>query len=572
MSVDRRQFLEACSGVGLSGLFPGVLYAQVSEEDDQTITTDHIAAAETIAGLSFTPEERKLLVENLNENLDQYEAMRKQDIPPNSRAPAVTFDPRRGGAEIPEVPPTEDGADVPLPPVDRPGSAEDLAFASIAELATLLRARTVTSVELTELYLERLRRYDDELHAVISYTDDRALEAARQADEELDAGTWRGPLHGVPYGAKDLLAVEGTKTTWGAEPYKNQQIDETATVIQKLDDAGAVLAAKLSLGALAWGDVWYDATTKNPWNLNQGSSGSSAGPAAAVAAGCVPFAIGSETLGSIVSPSTRCGVTGHRPTFGAVSRHGAMTLSWTLDKLGPIARSALDCALVYDAIRGADPNDPASVDAPFPFDPDSGRDASSLRVGYLKSAFSEDYDNKAADQKTLDILRGLGVDLTPVEWGTSLPVDALLNTLDVEAAAAFDELTRSGGVDEMVRQGKDTWPNVFRTARFVPAVEHVQMSRLRVDLMERAHAVMQDLDVLVSPSFGGNTLGITNLTGHPCVCLPNALRPVEEGPDVRRQPGSISFIAPLYQDDAALKLAHAYQQETDFHKRRPPIR
>jgi Asp-tRNA(Asn)/Glu-tRNA(Gln) amidotransferase A subunit family amidase len=284
----------------------------------------------------------------------------------------------------------------------------------------------------------------------------------------------------------------------------------------------------------------------------------------------VPFAIGSETLGSIVSPSTRCGVTGHRPTFGAVSRHGAMALSWTMDKLGPIAGSALDCALVYDAIRGAEGKDPSAVDVPFPFDAE--RSASSLQVGYLKSAFAEDYDNKQADQKTLDVLRGLGVDLEPVEWDVDVPVGALLNTLDVEAASAFDDLTRSDGIDEMVRQGEDTWPNVFRTARFVPAVEHVQMSRLRVDLMEQAHATMQDLDVLVSPSFGGSTLGITNLTGHPCVCLPNALRPVEDGPDVRRQPGSISFIAPLYQDQHALTLAHAVQQETDIHTRRPPIR
>ena len=569
MSIDRRQFLDACSAVGLSGLFPGALYAQVSEENDEpSITTDHVAAAASIAGLTLTDEERELLVENLNENLEQFESMREQELP-NSRAPATMFDPRRGGAVIPEGEASDEGAEVSLPSVDRSSADEDLAFASIPELAHLLRARKVTSVELTELALRRLRHYDDRLHAVISYTEDRALEAARRADTELDAGTWRGPLHGVPYGAKDLLAVQGTQTTWGAEPFKDQTIDKTATVVERLDEAGAVLVAKLSLGALAWGDVWYDATTKNPWNLDQGSSGSSAGPAAAVSAGCVPFAIGSETLGSIVSPSTRCGVTGHRPTFGTVGRGGAMALSWTMDKLGPIARSALDCAHVYDAIRGADPDDPASVDVPFPFDAE--RSAASLRVGYLQEAFGEDYDNQTADQNTLDVLRGLGVDLEPVSWEVDVPVGALLNTLDVEAAAAFDELTRSGGIDEMVRQGENTWPNVFRTARFVPAVEHVQMDRLRGGLMEQAHAVMQDLDVLVSPSFGGGTLGITNLTGHPCVCLPNALRPVEDGPDARRQPGSISFVAPLYRDQTALTLAHAVQQETDIHRRRPPI-
>jgi Asp-tRNA(Asn)/Glu-tRNA(Gln) amidotransferase A subunit family amidase len=568
MALDRRQFVEACSSLGLTGVFPGILYAEVVEDDEQEITPEHVAAAETVAGLSFTAEERELVADNLNEFLEGYEQMRAHDVP-NSRAPAFTFDPRRGGAEVPEVPADADGADVSLPAAERPASDEDLAFASIPTLASLLREREVTSVELTELALRRLRRHDPDLNAVITYTEERALEAARRADRELDAGNWRGPLHGVPYGAKDLLAVEGYKTTWGAEPYKQQHIDETATVVEKLDDAGAVLVAKLSLGALAWGDVWYGATTKNPWNLDQGSSGSSAGPAAAVAAGCVPFAIGSETLGSIVSPSTRTGITGHRPTFGAVSRDGAMALSWSMDKLGPMTRSALDCGLVYDAIRGADAGDPASRDVPFPFDPST--DPTALRVGYAQAAFEGDYDNKEADHSTLEVLRDQGVDLQPVELPSDLPVGALLGTLDVEAATAFDALTRSDRIDELTRQGEDTWPNVFRSARLVPGVEFLQMSRLRVRLMEQMHALMSDLDVLVSPSFEGGVLGITNLTGHPCVCLPNAFRPVDEGPDSRRQPGSISLIGPLYRDAAPLTLAHAIQQETDFHTRRPPI-
>ena len=568
MALDRRQFVEACSSLGLTGVFPGVLYAEVIQEDESTITTDHVAAAETVAGLSFSDEERELLVENLNDFLDGYEEMRAHDVP-NSRAPAFTFDPRRGGAEVPDVAAEDDGADVSLPAPDRPETDEDLAFASVAHLASLLREREVTSVELTELALDRLRRYDPDLNAVVTYTEERALEAARQADRELDAGDWRGPLHGVPYGAKDLLAVEGYKTTWGAAPYKDQRIDHTATIVETLDDAGAVLVAKLSLGALAWGDVWYDATTKNPWNLDQGSSGSSAGPAAAVSAGCVPFAIGSETLGSIVSPSTRTGITGHRPTFGAVSRDGAMTLSWSMDKLGPMARSARDCGLVFDAIRGRDPADPATTDVPFPFDPSV--DPTSLRVGYAEAAFENEYDNREADQRTLEVLRARGVELQPVALPDDLPVGALLGTLDVEAATAFDALTRSDRIDELVRQGEDTWPNVFRSARFVPGVEYLQMNRLRVRLMEQMHALMTDLDVLVSPSFEGGVLGITNLTGHPCVCLPNALRPVEEGPDSRRQPGSISLIGPLYRDAAPLTLAHAIQQETDVHTRRPPI-
>ncbi|MFP4228784.1 MAG: amidase [Salinivenus sp.] len=568
MGLDRRQFLEACSGVGLSGLMPGVLYAQVAEDEEDEVTVDHIEAAEALIDLSLTPDERELLVENLNDLLDDYDALREAEIP-NSRAPAVTFDPRRGGADIPEVPDADDGAEMDLPALDRPSDPEDLAYASVPELAHLVRTQKVTSVELTEVALERLRELDPDLNAVISYTEDRAMRAARQADEEIQNGNWRGPLHGLPYGAKDLLAVEGTRTTWGATPYQDQVIDETAAVVEALDEAGAVLTAKLSLGALAWGDVWYDATTKNPWNLDQGSSGSSAGPAAAVSAGCVPFAIGSETLGSIVSPSTRCGVTGHRPTFGAVSRHGAMALSWTMDKLGPITRSAAGSALVFDAIRGADPRDPSTVDVPFPFDAET--DPADLRVGFVEAPVEEDYDNQEADQQTLEVLRSIGVELRAVEMPADLPVQAMLNTLDVEAATAFDDLTRSDEIDDLVRQGEDTWPNVFRTARFIPAVEYMQMTRLRVDLMEAMHETMADLDVLVSPSYQGGTLGITNLTGHPAVCVPNAFHPVEEGPDARRDPASITFVGALYRDDAALALAHAYQQETDFHTRRPPL-
>ena len=569
MSINRRSFLEACSAVGLTGtLLPGAVYAQV-DADDTELTVDHIAAAEEVAGVSFTPEERERMVDDLNDRLEQYDAIRDLDLP-NAQPPATVFDPRVGGASLPEVSNREDGLDLVLPPAERPASSTDLAYASIPTLASLVRRGEATSVELTDLYLQRLRAYDDELNAVITFTEDRAMEAARRADREIESGNWRGPLHGIPYGAKDLLAVEGYPTTWGAEPYKEQTIDETAAVVQKLDNAGAVLVAKLSLGALAWGDVWFDATTRNPWNLDQGSSGSSAGPGSAVAAGCVPFAIGSETLGSIVSPSTRNGVTGHRPTFGAVSRHGAMALSWTMDKLGPMTRSALDAALVYDAIRGGDDRDPASVDVPFAFDPQSP--LSDLRVGYVESAFGGDYDNAEADRRALEVVRGLGIEPEPVELPTDLPIAAMLNILEVEAASAFDKLTRTDGIDEMVRQTEDAWPHVFRTARMVPAVEHVQMSRARTELMRRMHAAMDGIDVFVSPSFQGGTLGITNLTGHPCVCVPNAFRDVEDQPAYRKQPGSISFVGALYRDDAALRLAHAFQQETDFHTRRPPIR
>ncbi len=568
--LDRRRFLAYCSAAGLSGtLFPGTLYGHVAEKRPAEITAEDIAHAEDLAGLSFTEEERQMMVEDLRENLEHYEALRALELP-NHVPPATVFDPRIGGAQIPE-----DAGPMQWAPdehVQRPASDEALAYMTVAELAALLNTRQVTSTELTELYLGRLKRYDPVLKAVVTLTEARAREQAARADEEPAAGTWRGPLHGIPWGAKDLLAVQDYPTTWGAVPYQDQVIDATAAVVERLDAAGAVLVAKLTLGALAWGDVWFGGTTKNPWNVEQGASGSSAGPGAAVSAGLVGFAIGSETLGSIVSPSTRNGVTGHRPTFGAVSRHGAMALAWTLDKLGPMARSAEDCALVFDTIHGKDPRDPSTVEMPFPYR--QNQDPAALRVGYYAEAFEGDYSNRAADQETLHVLREMGVELHPVALPNDLPADAMLTTLDVEAAAAFDALTRSRGIDQMVRQTKDAWPHVFRTARFVPAVEHVQMNRARTRLMQQTHAAVQGVDVFVAPPYRGGTLGITNLTGHPCVCVPNAFRPVEGQPAAspRREPGSITFIGRLYRDAEMLALARAYQQATDFHRRRPSIR
>ena len=531
------------------------------------ITTTTIASAEDIAGLELTAEQREHLVEELTDLLKQYGELRELNMP-NQVVPAIKFDPAVAGVH----PPRGTGSLTWSPTeVARPANDEDLAYMSVADLASLLRSRQVTSVELTELYLTRLKHYDPVLEAVITLTEDLAYAQASRADVELDAGSWRGPLHGIPYGAKDLLSTAGYPTTWGAQPYRDQQIEEDASVIQKLEQAGAVLVAKLTLGALAWGDVWFGGKTKNPWNIEQGSSGSSAGPGSAVAAGLVGFAIGSETLGSIVSPSTRNGVTGHRPTFGLVSRHGAMTLSWSMDKLGPMARSALDCALVFESIRGRDSRDPVSVDAPFDFNPDAT--LGDLRVGYVQSAFETDNGNREADLATLEVVRSLGVTLIPVTLPDDLPVDAMLMTLGVEAAAAFDDLTLSSGVDAMVRQGPGTWPHEFRKSRFVPAVEFIQANRARTLLLRRMAEVMQDVDVFVAPSFGGSTLGITNLTGHPSVTVPNAFHEI---PDTsvpeRRSPGSITFVGGLYQDADVLHLAHAFQQNTDFHQRRPPIR
>ena len=533
---------------------------------DAPITAETIACAEEIAGITLNEEQRAELVEDLQQHVENYTSIRELALP-NNVPPALMFDPRMSGT----LPPSSvQGIRWEPVPVDRPSNDEDMAFMQVAELAYLLKSRAVTSTELTELYIRRLKQYDDVLQAVITLTEDLAYEQAARADVELDAGVWRGPLHGIPWGAKDLLSVRGYPTTWGAAPYKDQVLDENAAVVDRLESAGAVLIAKLSLGALAWGDVWFGGKTKNPWNIEQGSSGSSAGPGAAVAAGLVGFAIGSETLGSIVSPSTRNGVTGHRPTYGLVSRHGAMTLSWSMDKLGPMARSALDCALVFEAIRGADTRDPVTVNAPFPFSLE--KDVSTLSIGYVQKAFESDYSGKAKDSATLDILRNMGIELIPIELPDDLPIDAMLTTLGVEAATAFDTLTLSNGVDQMVRQGEGTWPHEFRAKRFVPAVEFLQASRCRWLLMQRMNTVMQQVDVFVSPSFGGRTLGITNLTGHPCVTVPNGFDVLESDPDSRRRrPRSITFAGPLYADADVLRLASAFQSATDFHLRRPPI-
>jgi Asp-tRNA(Asn)/Glu-tRNA(Gln) amidotransferase A subunit family amidase len=438
--------------------------------------------------------------------------------------PAQVFDPGIGGVRPPEGPVTRLEVWEPAPAA-RPASDEDLAFLPVAKLAALVRGRQVSSVELTQLYLGRLERYGGTLEAVVTLTPERAMRQARQADAELAEGRWRGPLHGIPWGAKDLLSVAGYPTTWGAMPYREQVIEEDAAVVQRLDAAGAVLVGKLTLGALAMGDVWYGGRTRNPWNLEQGSSGSSAGPGAAVAAGLVGFGIGSETLGSIVSPSTRNGVTGLRPTFGRVSRYGAMTLSWTMDKLGPMCRTAEDCALVFDAIHGHDPRDPTTLDAPFTW----GEGIDGLRVGYVAEAFEGDYENHDADAAVLGVLRRLGVDLTPIAL-PDIPTGPLLLTLDAEAAAAFDALTRSGEVGTLVRQGRGAWPNAFRNARFIPAVEYIQANRARTLLMQAMTDVLRGIDVFVSPSFRGGTLRITNLTGHPSVTVPNAFHPLEDDP------------------------------------------
>lgn len=556
---SRREFLALCGLVGAGGgIFPGVLWAQVQEEEE--ITVDVVAQAEKIAGVSFTPEQREMMLQGLRRNLEGYRALRQVPVP-NDIPPALGFDPQPPGTDVPEGPsefrlPRVDTDDLPDPEDD--GA---LAFAALAHLGVLLRRREVTSVRLTELSLDRLRRHGPDLECVVTLLADRALAQAERADRELDAGRVRGPLHGIPWGAKDLLSTEGIPTTWGAQPFRSQVGSFDATVVQRLDEAGAVLVAKLTLGALAMGDRWFDGRTRNPWNLDQGSSGSSAGSAAAVVAGLVGFAIGSETLGSIVSPSTRCGASGLRPTFGRVSRHGAMALSWSMDKLGPIARLADDCALVLEAIRGPDGFDRTVRKAPFRWDPEAGLEG--LRLGWIPDAFEGDSEDRALDREALEILRGAGAQPVEVTLPDELPLGALRTILNAEAAAAFDDLTRSGQDALLREQGSGAWPNTFRTARFIPAVEYIRANRARTLLLSSLHGALAGVDVVITPSYASNLLLSTNLSGHPVVVVPSGFR--SDG-----TPGSISFLGGLWQEGEALRVARVFQELSGHHRRRPP--
>jgi Asp-tRNA(Asn)/Glu-tRNA(Gln) amidotransferase A subunit family amidase len=528
------------------------------EMDSTKIDSRWVAEAAKLIGIELTPAERDSALGDLADNWACYRAMRQVHLE-NSVLPALLFDPIPPGARFDTIQrPVQFG---PAPEVKLPARFEDLAFYSLRELSELIRTRQVTSTQLTHLALERLKKYDSMLHCVITLTEDLALRQAAQADSEIAAGRYRGPLHGIPYGAKDLLAVEGYPTTWGTTPFKDQVFSQDAAVIRKLHDAGAVLVAKLSLGELAWGDVWYGDTTRNPWNPSQGSSGSSAGPASAVSAGLVPFAIGSETWGSIVSPSTRCGVTGLRPTFGRVSRTGAMALSWSMDKLGPICRTVEDCAIVFNAIFGADPLDPTTVNLPFNYEPDV--DLKKLRIGYLKADFDADTALAAQNQFALNRLRELGADLIEIRL-PDVPVYPQSIILSAEAAAAFDELTLSNRDSLMTRQSRDSWPNVFRSARFIPAVEYIQANRLRSLLIEEMAKIMDSIDLYLAPAFEGDNLLLTNLTGHPCVVVPN-------GFDAEGSPVSLTFIGRLYDEGTLLAAAWKYQQATDFYKQYPPL-
>jgi Asp-tRNA(Asn)/Glu-tRNA(Gln) amidotransferase A subunit family amidase len=507
--------------------------------------------------LSFTTAESDSMYETLQDFEETYRAMHAT-LPSNDIPFPFAFQPAPAGFVIPTA---QKKIAWTLPQTYLPADRNELAFYSIPQLASLIKNKRLTSVELTTFFLNRLKKWGDTLESVITLTEELAMKEARQADAEIARGQYRGPLHGIPYGLKDLFAVKGYKTTWGTTPYKDQVIDQDSYVYTQLKKAGAVLCAKLSLGALAFNNKWFGGETRNPWNLQQGSSGSSAGSAASVAAGLLPFTIGTETLGSITSPSTRCGATGLRPTFGTISRSGGMVLCWSLDKVGPICRSAEDDAIVYAALKGTDGKDPGSVDHAFNYDPKA--DVRKLRVAYAENYFRR-LPKEALEWKVLDVYRSMGVNPVPVTF----PDSGVYNfnmvgvVLNAESGAAFDELTRTNRDDLIERQDKGFWPNSFRASRFIPAVEYINANRYRSQLCKTVQDFMKQYDIVITPTFFGSQLSITNLTGNPVVCMPM-------GFSARGLPVSITLIGNLYDEASILQAAKAYQDKTDHNKKHP---
>ena len=528
-----------------------------------TITTKDIQAAAKLLDLNFTQKEVDTMYDGVKENLAGYKLMHKQSL--NNNIPMSMWQsPVLPGMKFNEK---QDPINWNIPKdVSVPTNKNDLAFYNILQLASLIKNKKISSVELTRFFIDRIKKYGDSLQCVISVTETLAMQQATAADAEIAKGKYRGPLHGIPYGLKDLFAVRGTKTTWGAAPYKEQVVDEDAFVYTQLKNAGAVLVAKFTLGALAMGDYWFGGRTKNPWNTKTGSSGSSAGSTSATVAGLVPFAIGTETWGSIVSPASTCGATGLRPTFGSISRRGAMTLSWSLDKVGPICRSAEDAAVVFNYIHGTDGWDMSAVNKPFNYKP--ATDIKKLKVAYAKNYYDKITDTSRNEWKVLDAYKKMGVELIPVNFPDSGVYN--FNIMDIvisaECAAAFDEFTRYNIDDEMTRQEKYDWPNSFRVSRLMSAAEYINANRHRFLLMMKVNEMMKDIDVLICPTRGsGNQGAITNLTGHPVVCVPT-------GFDKRfNLPTSITLIGKLYDEATILVAAKAYQDATQWDEMHPPM-
>ncbi len=586
-NLNRRSFVKlmpAAGAASLTMMAAESVSAQTAgqQQTAQRVTREMLQATEKLIGIELTEAQENMALPGVNRNLASYEAVRKIDVPLDTE-PATAFHPalpgklktyRQRAAKSARTLGKSSKAAATKVVAPKFASVEDLAFATVAELAELVRTRKVSSVELTKMYLGRLKKYGDKLLNVVTLTEELALQQADAADREIKAGKYRGPLHGIPCGVKDLFATKGIKTTWGAEPYKDQVIDYDSTVVERLREAGAVLVAKLSMGALAQGGRWFKGMTRNPWQPEetaQGSSGSSAGSASATSAGLVGFAIGTETLGSIVSPSSRCGVTGLRPTYGRVSRYGAMGLSWTMDKIGPICRSVEDCALVLAAIYGPDGHDLTVEDIPFHWNPD--RPLSQMKIGYIKAEFEPTAgggaqggqnaeDRRKMYSVALDVLRKAGAKLEPFEL-PQFNFQSLRTILSAEAAAAFDDITRDGRVNQLSGQSPNDWPNSFRTSRFIPAVEYIRAQRARTLLMREMDKLMANWDCFITPAPGSASLTLTNLTGHPAVVTPCGF--------INKLPQAIMFTGNLYDEGAPLRVAMAYQQATDWHKKYPPL-
>ena len=561
VALNRRRFLACCSAMGLgSTLMPEAL--TIAAQEAETVTLDVLEAAQKIAGLSFTRADQEAILTRLNANrgyLAGFAALRSAKLADDEQ-PAMVFNPVPPGKLLPSGP---RGIVRRARQVSRPSSDEALAFLPAADLARLVETRQVKPSELTELYLSRLAKYDPTLRCVVSLTPELARQHARAADDEIAAGNYRGPLHGIPYGLKDLFAVRGTKTTWGASPWKDRVIDVDATVYTRLTAAGAILIAKLSTGALAVGAQWFGGVTRNPWNLKEDASGSSAGSGAATAAGLVGFAIGSDTGGSIIQPSERNGIAGLRPTFGRVSRYGGMTLAWTQDTVGPLCRSVEDCALVFDAIYGPDGKDNTVLDVPFRWDATAG--VRKLRVGYLRPAFTSQPGETARQQAVrrnneaaLQVIRGLGVQVAPFDL-PEVDIAALDFIRWAETAAFFDEATRIGTLRE-IEDGpeKSVRPADIRSGRFIPAVEYIQANRYRLRVMQQMEAAMSGIDLFL----GSNAL-LTNRLGLPILSVPNGF--------ANGSPTALHLTGKLFGEPELFMLAHAFQSATDHHLKHPRV-
>lgn len=548
-SMTRKEFLaSAVTALAMAKLAPA---QGGGSSNTAELSADDVKVLERASGVTFTEEERNGILSAVRQSQRNAALVRGLGLD-DQIAPPTPF--------VPQGRQPADGAAVSLRPTGirtpaRPKSDDELAFLSVLELSALIKSRKISSAELTEMYLGRLRKYGEPLLCLVTLTEDLAMRQARQADEEIARGRYRGPLHGIPYGLKDLFAVPGYVTTWGSEPHRLQRIENESAVYRRLSEAGAVLVAKLSMGALAQGDVWFKGRTKNPWNLEQGSSGSSAGSACATAAGLVGFSIGTETLGSIMSPSHQCRVSGLRPTFGRVSKQGAMALSWTMDKIGPICRTIEDCALVFASLVGQDPSDDTTVSKPFHWRP--GLDLKRLKIAYL--AGTNDAADRLANDEYLKALVDLGLKLDPIRFTAVPPGVNLL--LSVEAAAAFDTFTRGDRVRELKNSA---WPNTFRTHRLLPAVDYLAAQRARRQVMETFEKELGDYDLVVTNERGGNTLFITNLTGHP-----QALIPLKR--DERSRQRSCSVIGRLYEEDKVLALARVIQAKVGPLAERPDL-